>query len=207
VRPAALGCSQQPCEQRERQRGRHQQPYGSTAFQHEPRQVAADDFGQRSDGEQRRDLHQFGHPVPREFSCRPAGRPTPPRAADHTGAERAGTPAPRGIPGNLHDRLSSCYHVACFNIQSLSIRFREKSVRALRAGASTGIASTGKPARQARFSRFVAPPGQLPERRTPSAPASAARITRPILHERTVATAHRARVEAIPYGLLLPPVQ
>ncbi|MFW2274548.1 hypothetical protein ACNR9P_23465, partial [Burkholderia orbicola] len=67
--------------------------------------------------------HQFGHPVPREFSPVAAAGTAAPRAADHTRAGSPGCPARRAIPGNLHDRPSSCYHVACFNIQSLSFRF------------------------------------------------------------------------------------
>ncbi|MBR7972872.1 hypothetical protein KDX01_07050 [Burkholderia vietnamiensis] len=89
-----------------------------------------------------------------------------PGAAHHTRWRRAGTAAGRAIPGNLHDRLSSCYHVACFNLESLSFSISIECRPRLQAGASIDIASTGKPARQARFSRFVALPGHWPERRT-----------------------------------------
>jgi hypothetical protein len=85
-------------------------------------------------------------------------------AAHHTRASRAGTAAGRATPSNLHDRLSSCYHVACFNLESLSFSISIECRPRLQAGASIDIASTDPPDR--RFSRFVALPGHLPERRT-----------------------------------------
>jgi hypothetical protein len=86
-------------------------------------------------------------PVSGEKGRAPAANP----ARDYA----AGSPPDQGFPPNLHDHPSSCYHVACFNIQFPSF---------ISVAAPPGLSRSGRSVRHIehkralRVARFVSTP-------------------------------------------------